>query len=169
MRLFVWLCQVLEASCRIFSYSMRDLVAWPGIESGPLALGSWSLNPCTEGGNRTGSILKAGLHLGPDCGLWTIYPVSMEMTYQLENQAPRRKRPRALCCLKEYPNYLCNQIESYILLCLLGYDHRPIDNCPLLHYLSLRHLNHGLTVYLSFSFVQTSFREFGEVVFCMYT
>ena len=22
-----------------------------------------------EGGNRTGSILKAGLHLGPDCGL----------------------------------------------------------------------------------------------------
>ena len=35
-------------------------------------------------------------------------------------------------CLKEYPNYLCNQIESYILLCLLGYDHKPIDNCPLL-------------------------------------
>ena len=23
----------------------------------------------SEGGNRTGSILKAGLHLGPDCGL----------------------------------------------------------------------------------------------------
>ena len=22
-----------------------------------------------EGGNRTGSILKAGLHLGPECGL----------------------------------------------------------------------------------------------------
>ena len=65
-----------------------------------------------ERGNRTGSILKAGLHLGPDCGLWTICPVSMEMTYQLENQAPRRKRPRALCCLKEYPNYLCNWIES---------------------------------------------------------
>ena len=44
---------------------------------------------CTiEGGNRTGSILKAGLHLGPDCGLGTISPVSMEMTYQLENQAP---------------------------------------------------------------------------------
>ena len=29
--------------------------------------------------------------------------------------------------LKEYPNYLCNRIESYILLCLLGYDHKPID------------------------------------------
>ena len=34
--------------------------------------------------------------------------------------------------LKEYPNYLCNRIESYILLYLLGYDHSPIDNCPLL-------------------------------------
>ena len=56
----------------------------------------------------------------------------METTYQLENQAPARKGPRALYRLKEYPNYLCNQIESYILLCLLGYDHKPIDNCPLL-------------------------------------
>ena len=35
-----------------------------------------------EGGNRTGSILKAGLHLGPDCGLCAICPVSMEMTYK---------------------------------------------------------------------------------------
>ena len=49
-----------------------------------------------EGGNRTGSILKAGLRLGRDSGLWTICPVSMEMTYQLENQAPRRKSSRAL-------------------------------------------------------------------------
>ena len=31
-----------------------------------LSLGSMLTN---EGGNRTGSILKAGLHLGPDCGL----------------------------------------------------------------------------------------------------
>ena len=85
-----------------------------------------------EGGNRTGSILKAGLHLGPDCGLWGLCPVSMETTYQLENQAPGRKSPRALHCLKEYPNYLCDRIESNILLCLLGNDHKPIDNCPLL-------------------------------------
>ena len=85
----------------------------------------------TEGGNRAGCILKAGLHLGPDCGLWAICPVSMEMTYQLENKAPRRKSPRALQRPNEHPNYLCNRIESYILLCLLGYDHRPIDNCPL--------------------------------------
>ena len=81
---------------------------------------------------QIGSILKAGLHLGPDCGLGAICPVSMETTYQLENQATRRKSPRALHHLKEYPNYLCNRIESYILLCLLGYDHKPIDNCPLL-------------------------------------
>ena len=60
-----------------------------------------------------------------------ICPISMEMTYQLANQAPGRKTPRTLHRLKEYPNYLCNRIESYILLCLLGYDHRPIDNCPL--------------------------------------
>ena len=38
--------------------------------------------------DRTGSVLKAGLHLGLDCGLWAICPVSMETTYQLENQAP---------------------------------------------------------------------------------
>ena len=37
--------------------------------------------------DRTGSILKAGLHLGPDCGFWAIDPVFMEMTYQLENAA----------------------------------------------------------------------------------
>ena len=85
-----------------------------------------------EGGNRTGSILKTGLHLGPDCGLRAICPVSMETIYQLENQAPGMKSPRALHHLKEYPNYLCDPIESYILLCLLGNDHKPIDNCPLL-------------------------------------
>ena len=82
-----------------------------------------------EAGNRTGSLLREGLYLGPDCGLWAICPVSMEMTYQLEIQAPGRKSPKALYRLKEYPNYLCNPVESYILLCLLGYDHRPIDHC----------------------------------------
>ena len=74
----------------------------------PLGLG--------EGGNRTGSILKAELNLGPDCGFWVICPVSMETTYQLENQAPRRKSPRALHLLKEYPNYLCNRIIHSIML-----------------------------------------------------
>ena len=56
----------------------------------------------------------------------------MEMTYQLESQATRGKSPRALRQLKEYLNYLCNRIESYFLLRLLGYDHKPVDNCPLL-------------------------------------
>ena len=40
-------------------------------------------------------------------------PVSVEMTYQLENQAPSRKSPRALHRLKEYPNYLCNRTGSF--------------------------------------------------------
>ena len=84
-----------------------------------------------EGGNRTGSILKAGLHLGPDCGLWAICPVSMETTYLLENQAPERKSPRALHRLKEYPNYLCNWVVMHSIM-LTGDDHRPMDNCPLL-------------------------------------
>ena len=44
--------------------------------------------------DRTGSILKVGLHLGPDCGLWAICPVSMETTYQLENQVPWMEGPQ---------------------------------------------------------------------------
>ena len=44
--------------------------------------------------DRTGSILKAGLHLGPDCRLGTIFPLFMETTYQLENQAPRMEEPQ---------------------------------------------------------------------------
>ena len=47
-----------------------------------------------KGGNRTGSMLKAGLHLGPDCGLWAICPGSMETTYQLENQGPWMEEPQ---------------------------------------------------------------------------
>ena len=44
--------------------------------------------------DRTGSILKAGPHLGPDCGLWALCPVSIETTYQLENQTPRMEEPQ---------------------------------------------------------------------------
>ena len=72
-----------------------------------------------EGGNR-----QNRLHLESRtpswAGLWTL-SLSIETTFQLENQAGR-KSPRALRSLKEYPNYLCNWIESYILLCLLGHD-----------------------------------------------
>ena len=41
-----------------------------------------------EKSDRTGSIFKAGHNLGPDCGLWAICPVSMEMTYKLEIRTP---------------------------------------------------------------------------------
>ena len=44
--------------------------------------------------DRTGSILKAGLHLGLDCGLGALCPVSMETTYQLENQTPQMEEPQ---------------------------------------------------------------------------
>ena len=45
---------------------------------------------------------------------------------------PGKEAPQGSLSLKECLNYLCNQIESYILLCLLEYDYRPINNCPLL-------------------------------------
>ena len=38
--------------------------------------------------DRTGSILKAGLHLGPDCGLWAISPVSMEGEGEVAQSCP---------------------------------------------------------------------------------
>ena len=50
----MWLCQVLVATCRIFSCglwtpicSMWDLVLWPGMEPGPPALGARSLSHWT--------------------------------------------------------------------------------------------------------------------------
>ena len=65
-----------------------------------LGLSFLYLELMTEETDRTGSILKAGLHLGPGRGLWAICPVSMETTYQLENQTnpaphPPWKSPRA--------------------------------------------------------------------------
>ena len=44
--------------------------------------------------DRIGSALKAGLHLGLDCGLRAICPVTMEKAYQLENQTPQMKEPQ---------------------------------------------------------------------------
>ena len=49
---------------------------------------------------------------------WAICPVSKETTYQLENQTPQMEKPQGFygwsldSPLKEYPNYLCNRIES---------------------------------------------------------
>ena len=48
--LFIWLCRVFVAACRIFSYNMQTLscnlwhlVPCPGIELRPPALGAWNL------------------------------------------------------------------------------------------------------------------------------
>ena len=47
-----------------------------------------------EGGNRQNR-LRLESRTPSWAGLWTLSPVSMETTYQLENQAPRRKSLRA--------------------------------------------------------------------------
>ena len=46
--LFIWLHWVLVGAFGIFSWSMWDLVPWPGIEPGPPALGAWSLSHWTS-------------------------------------------------------------------------------------------------------------------------
>ena len=55
----------------------------------------WTIySPC-GGGNRQNRLhLERGLHLGPDCGLWAICLVSMETTFQLENQTPQIEDPQ---------------------------------------------------------------------------
>ena len=65
-------------------------------------------------------------------GLWTLIYMPSIYGNDIPTGGPWKEEPQGSPCLKEYPIYLCNQIESYILLCLLGYDHKPIDNCPLL-------------------------------------
>ena len=59
------------------------------------SVGSQKRRTLREEIDRTGSVLKAGLHLRPDCGLWAIWPVSMETTYQLEN-LPWKEEPQGL-------------------------------------------------------------------------
>ena len=41
---YIWLCWVLAVACRIFRCGMWDLVPWPGLDFGPLALGIQSLS-----------------------------------------------------------------------------------------------------------------------------
>ena len=40
--LFFFLCWILVATCELLSHGMWDLVPWPGIEPGPLAIRAWS-------------------------------------------------------------------------------------------------------------------------------
>ena len=87
----------------------------------------------SEGGNR-----KNRLHLESRtpswAGPWTLsyMPSIYGNDIPTGKPGPRKEEPQGSPSLKEYPNFLCNRIESYILLRFLGCDHRPIDNCPLL-------------------------------------
>ena len=67
-------------------------------------------------------------------GLWTLsYMPSIYGNHiPTGKPGPWKEEPQGSPSLKRTPNYLCNQIESCILLCLLRNDHKPIDNCPLL-------------------------------------
>ena len=61
-----------------------------------------------EGGNRqSSSILKAGLHLGPDCGLWVLCPVSMETNWKIRSHPPTMEEPHGsyldFCTPKRIP------------------------------------------------------------------
>ena len=60
--------------------------------------------------DRTGSILKAGLHFGLDCGLRAICPVSVEMEYQLENQTPQKEEPQS--------SYLDSPSKNTLIICV---------------------------------------------------
>ena len=112
--------------------TLRLFHCWPLIHARTRleVLSTWL--PLKKETDRTGSILKARLQL-EHCELYAQYlrkPHTNWKTKPPDGRAPGLI-PR-LSILKEYPNYLRNRIESYILLRLLGYDHRPIDNCPLL-------------------------------------
>ena len=90
-----------------------------------------------EGGNRQN---RLGLESRTPswAGMWTLssMPSICRNNIPTGKPGPQEEEPQGsyLDSLlpKKYPNYLCDQIESYILLHLLGYDHGPIDNCPLL-------------------------------------
>ena len=63
--LFVWLCWVLVAACRIFDlhWSTQDLVPRAGIKPRPPALGVWSLSHWTTGKAPQAAVFNC------DCGL----------------------------------------------------------------------------------------------------
>ena len=66
-------------------------------------------------------------------GLWTLsyMPSTYGNDMPTGKTDPRKEEPQGSPSPKKTPNYLCNWIESYILKRLLGYDHKPIDKCPL--------------------------------------
>ena len=64
--LFIWLHWVLAAACKVFIWSMWDLVPWPRIEPRiqprPLALGAWSLSHWTTREVTTPDCIMSMLH-----------------------------------------------------------------------------------------------------------
>ena len=125
------------------------------------------LIPLKEETDRTGSILKAGLPLAPDGGLWAIMPSIYGNDIPTWKPGARKEEPQGLYLdsplPKEYPNYLCNRIESNSIMLIRVWP-QAYWYLSTVNYLGLRHMNHGLTLTVSFfSFVQASFREFGEV------
>jgi len=65
------------------AYVLLMALSWPPLVQLKVFSALWGLS-MNEGGNRTGSILKAGLHLGPDCGLWAICPVNHKRYFHQE-------------------------------------------------------------------------------------
>ena len=91
------------------------------------------VTPWTEAHQAPPSMGFSRLHLESRtpswAGLWTLSytPNIYRNDIPTGKPGPRKEEPQASPSPKKTPNYLCNRIESYILLCLLGYDHKPID------------------------------------------
>ena len=64
-------------------------------------------------------------------GLWTVsyMPRIYGNDTATGKPGPWKEEPQGSPLPKKYSNYLSSRIESDILLCLLGYNHKPIDNC----------------------------------------
>ena len=95
-----WKSQAEKDKYHMISFMSEWVSEWKSLSCVWLFVNPWTIVDgilqaiMKEETDRTGSILKAGLHLGLDCGLWAICPVSMETTYQLENQAPWMEEPQ---------------------------------------------------------------------------
>ena len=76
--LSIWLGWIFIAAYGIFSYSLQDLVPWPGLEPGPLALGTQSVSHWTTGEVLQHFILtflKTDLHAALHQGVLTFHNV----------------------------------------------------------------------------------------------
>ena len=69
-----------------------------------------------EGGNRQNRLYLES-KTPSWAGLWTLCYMPSIYGNDIPTGKPGswKEEPRAVCSLKEHPNYLCNQRESYIL------------------------------------------------------